>query len=166
MPDFEAPAFVVFLPAMRNPVVTVPLAYPVSFHPNVVAVIPAPVAGRPDYPGWQLAIPGIAQGVPLHNIPTPKKDLAPRLGLAYRAANDFVIRANYGIFYDTPRVHCALRLNVPPRARPIFGVAIPARKKGRRLTARSEFVRQNAAIGRHGSGFALPVQWHRDPRRP
>ena len=54
-----------------------------------------------SYPGWQLAIPGKAAGVPLHNIPTPMRNFAPRLGIAYRPATGFVVRANYGIFFDT-----------------------------------------------------------------
>jgi hypothetical protein len=52
-------------------------------------------------PGWQLAIPGRAEGIPQHYIPADKNNFAPRLGIAYRVKENWVIRANYGIFYDT-----------------------------------------------------------------
>jgi Carboxypeptidase regulatory-like domain len=50
-------------------------------------------------PGWQLAIPGRAQGLPHHYVPADKNNLAPRISLAYRLHSDFVVRASYGIFY-------------------------------------------------------------------
>jgi len=52
-----------------------------------------------SYPGWQLAIPGRAQGVPQHYVPADKNNLAPRISLAYRLHSDLVLRASYGIFY-------------------------------------------------------------------
>src|SRR5262249_24099917 len=53
-----------------------------------------------NYPGWQLAIPGRASGVPLHAVPTDKNNFAPRVSIAYRPKSDLVLRASYGIFYD------------------------------------------------------------------
>ncbi len=50
-------------------------------------------------PGWQLAIPGRAQGLPLHFVPADKNNFAPRISVAYRLREDFVVRASYGIFY-------------------------------------------------------------------
>ena len=41
-------------------------------------------------------------------------------------------------------LRCALQINLPPRAGAIYAGAMPAHKKGRCLTARSEFVRQDA----------------------
>jgi hypothetical protein len=53
-----------------------------------------------NYPGWQLAIPGRASGVPLHVVSADKNNFAPRVSLAYRPGTDLVFRASYGIFYD------------------------------------------------------------------
>jgi hypothetical protein len=53
-----------------------------------------------DYPGWQLAIPGRASGVPLHVVRADKNNFAPRVSLAYRPKSDIVLRASYGIFYN------------------------------------------------------------------
>lgn len=50
-------------------------------------------------PGWELAIPGISPGYPLHYTPAAKKDFAPRASLAYQVNKDMVARASYGIFY-------------------------------------------------------------------
>jgi hypothetical protein len=52
-----------------------------------------------DVPGWQLEIPGRADGVPLHWIPADKNNFAPRISLAYKAPGETVFRASYGIFY-------------------------------------------------------------------
>jgi hypothetical protein len=52
-----------------------------------------------SYPGWQLQIPGRAEGVPHHYVPADKNNFAPRIGLAYRLRSDAVVRASYGIFY-------------------------------------------------------------------
>jgi len=51
-------------------------------------------------PGWELAIPGRADGVPLHYVPADKNNFAPRVSLAYRLREDLVARASYGIFYQ------------------------------------------------------------------
>src|ERR1700674_89138 len=48
MTGFKMPTLATLLPAMRNPVVTAPLAYPIPRHPYVAAAIPAPVSRRPD----------------------------------------------------------------------------------------------------------------------
>jgi hypothetical protein len=53
-----------------------------------------------NYPGWQLAIPGLAEGVPLHVVKADKNNFAPRISLAYRVRPDFVARASYGVFFD------------------------------------------------------------------
>jgi hypothetical protein len=53
------------------------------------------------YPGWQLAMPGRAPGLDWRYAPADKNNLAPRLSLAYRFKNDFVVRAGYGMFYVT-----------------------------------------------------------------
>jgi Carboxypeptidase regulatory-like domain len=53
-----------------------------------------------DYPGWQLAIPGRAPGVPLHLVRADKNNFAPRISVAYRPKSDLVLRLSYGIFYD------------------------------------------------------------------
>lgn len=52
-----------------------------------------------SYPGWQLAIPGRADGLSQKWIPADKNNWAPRLALAYRLRPDLVVRASYGIFY-------------------------------------------------------------------
>jgi hypothetical protein len=52
-----------------------------------------------SYPGWQLQIPGRAEGVPTHQVPVFKKNFAPRISLAYQVMRDFVVRASYGMFY-------------------------------------------------------------------
>ena len=53
-----------------------------------------------SYPGWQLKIPGRADGLAQKYLKAPEKDFAPRLGLAYRLRNDFIVRASYGLFYQ------------------------------------------------------------------
>jgi carboxypeptidase family protein len=54
-----------------------------------------------DYPGWQLAIPGLAPGVPLHSVTADKNNFAPRISIAYRPKSDLVLRVSYGLFYDS-----------------------------------------------------------------
>ncbi len=53
-----------------------------------------------SYPNWQLAIPGLASGYAQHYIPTKRTNFAPRLGIAYRARKDLVMRLSYGVFYN------------------------------------------------------------------
>lgn len=52
------------------------------------------------YPGWQLAIPGRAEGLPQKANPADKNNFAPRISVAYSLKPDFVVRASYGVFYS------------------------------------------------------------------
>jgi Carboxypeptidase regulatory-like domain len=47
------------------------------------------------------AIPGLAPGIPQHYIPAPKHDFAPRLSLAWQVLPTLVVRAGYGLFYNS-----------------------------------------------------------------
>ena len=51
--------------------------------------------------GGVLKYPGIAPGLSNHYLSAPKGDFAPRVSLAYSFTPQRVIRAGYGIFYDT-----------------------------------------------------------------
>ena len=53
-----------------------------------------------SFPGWQLAVPGRAEGFPRKLWSADKNNFGPRLGLAYRLQPDLVVRASYGIFYQ------------------------------------------------------------------
>jgi hypothetical protein len=53
-----------------------------------------------DFPGWQLVVPGRADGVPRKALSADKNNFGPRLGISYRLKPDLVVRANYGIFYQ------------------------------------------------------------------
>jgi hypothetical protein len=55
------------------------------------------------YPGWRFVMPGLTPGTSAHPFSAPKKDFAPRIGLAYRLDEKTVIRSGYGIFYETGR---------------------------------------------------------------
>jgi hypothetical protein len=55
------------------------------------------------YPGWRFVMPGLTPGTQARPFSASKKDLAPRLGLAYRLGEKTVIRTGYGIFYETGR---------------------------------------------------------------
>jgi hypothetical protein len=55
------------------------------------------------YPGWRFVMPGLTPGTSAHPFSAPKKDFAPRIGLAYRLDDKTVIRSGYGIFYETGR---------------------------------------------------------------
>ncbi len=48
-----------------------------------------------------LAIPGITPGIPQHYASAPKHDFAPRFSLAWQARNNLVIRAGYGLYYNS-----------------------------------------------------------------
>lgn len=54
-----------------------------------------------SYPGWRMVMPGLTPGT--HNPPfaSEKTDFAPRFGVAFRPASNWVVRGGYGIFYDT-----------------------------------------------------------------
>jgi hypothetical protein len=67
-------------------------------NPNIA---PCCAIYSPTADGGVLKYPGIAQGVPLHYLAAPKTDFAPRLSIAYTYSPRTVIRAGYGIFYDT-----------------------------------------------------------------
>lgn len=65
------------------------------------AVAPCCAIYSPTSDGGVLKYPGIAQGLPIHYLKTPKLDFAPRLSIAYSFNPQRVLRAGYGIFYDT-----------------------------------------------------------------
>jgi hypothetical protein len=48
-----------------------------------------------------LAIPGIAPGLPQHYASAPKHDIAPRLSLAMQLRPKLVVRAGYGLYYNS-----------------------------------------------------------------
>jgi hypothetical protein len=48
-----------------------------------------------------LAIPGIAPGLSQHYASAPKHDFAPRLSLAWQVRPKLVIRAGYGLYYNS-----------------------------------------------------------------
>ncbi|MGA7930311.1 MAG: carboxypeptidase-like regulatory domain-containing protein, partial [Candidatus Sulfotelmatobacter sp.] len=48
-----------------------------------------------------LAIPGIAPGFSQHYAPAPKHDFAPRLSLAMQVRPQLVVRAGYGLYYNS-----------------------------------------------------------------
>lgn len=55
------------------------------------------------YPGWRMVMPGLTPNTDAHPFAPAKKDFAPRIGLAYRLADKTVIRAGYGMFYESGR---------------------------------------------------------------
>jgi hypothetical protein len=55
----------------------------------------------PNAAGGILEYPGIAQGLPIHYLSADKKSFAPRLSVIYSPTPQRVIRAGYGIFFDT-----------------------------------------------------------------
>jgi hypothetical protein len=48
-----------------------------------------------------LAIPGIASGLAQHYASAPKRDFAPRLSLAMQLRSTLVVRAGYGLYYNS-----------------------------------------------------------------
>lgn len=56
---------------------------------------------QPNAQGGVLEIPGLATGLPQHYLSAAKTNFAPRLSFAYSATDRDVIRAGYGIFYDS-----------------------------------------------------------------
>jgi hypothetical protein len=48
-----------------------------------------------------LAIPGIAPGIPQHYASAPKHDFAPRLSVALQLRPTLVVRAGYGLYYNS-----------------------------------------------------------------
>lgn len=55
------------------------------------------------YPGWRMIMPGLTPGTSNHPFSADKKDLAPRIGVAYRLNDKTVVRSGYGIFYESGR---------------------------------------------------------------
>jgi hypothetical protein len=55
------------------------------------------------YPGWRMIMPGLTPGTNAHPFSAAKKDLAPRIGAAYRLNDKTVVRSGYGIFYESGR---------------------------------------------------------------
>ena len=53
-----------------------------------------------SYPGWQLVLPGRAEGYKRKYFSADKNNIGPRLGIAYRLQPDLVVRASYGLFYQ------------------------------------------------------------------
>jgi hypothetical protein len=48
-----------------------------------------------------LSIPGITPGIPQHYASAPKHDLAPRLSIAMQVRPTLVVRAGYGLYYNS-----------------------------------------------------------------
>lgn len=48
-----------------------------------------------------ISIPGITPGLPQHYASAPKHDFAPRLSLAWQARPKLVVRAGYGLYYNS-----------------------------------------------------------------
>lgn len=83
--------------------VSVGLRYDLSipdYTPNPTTA-PCCAVYEPNAQGGILAYPGIAQGLPIHYLSAPKKDFAPRLSFIYSPNPQRIIRAGYGIFFDT-----------------------------------------------------------------
>lgn len=55
------------------------------------------------YPGWRMTMPGLTPGTSSHPFTAYKKDVAPRLGIAYRLDDKTTIRTGYGVFFETGR---------------------------------------------------------------
>jgi len=71
-----------------------------DYTPNPAAA-PCCAIYTPTADGGVLEYPGIASGLPIHYLSAPKLGFAPRLSIAYNLHPQTVIRAGYGIFYDT-----------------------------------------------------------------
>ena len=71
-----------------------------DYTPNP-SVAPCCAYYSPTADGGILEYPGIASGLPIHYLSTPKLDFAPRLSVAYSFTPQRIVRAGYGIFYDT-----------------------------------------------------------------
>jgi hypothetical protein len=71
-----------------------------DYTPNPSAA-PCCAVYSPTADGGILEYPGIASGLSNHYLKAPRLDFAPRLSLAYAMDSRRVIRAGYGIFYDT-----------------------------------------------------------------
>jgi hypothetical protein len=56
-----------------------------------------------SYPGYRLVMPGLTPGTKARPFPTDKNNVAPRVSVAYRPSENTVVRAGYGLFYETGR---------------------------------------------------------------
>jgi hypothetical protein len=88
-----------------NPKLTISagLRYDLSipdYTPNP-SVAPCCAIYTPNSAGGILEYPGIAAGLPTHYLSASKTAFAPRLSVAYNFRPRTIIRAGYGIFYDT-----------------------------------------------------------------
>jgi hypothetical protein len=83
--------------------ITAGLRYELSipgYTPNP-AIAPCCAIYSANAQGGILEYPGIASGLPDHYLSAPKLDFAPRVSVTYSFNPQRVIRAGYGIFYDT-----------------------------------------------------------------
>jgi hypothetical protein len=71
-----------------------------DYTPNP-SIAPCCAIYTPTSDGGVLKYPGIASGLSNHYLSAPKLDFAPRLSFAYSPTPQTVVRAGYGIFYDT-----------------------------------------------------------------
>jgi hypothetical protein len=71
-----------------------------AYTPNP-SVAPCCAIYTPSSDGGLLAYPGIASNLHIHYLSAPKLDFAPRVSIAYSVKPQTVLRAGYGIFYDT-----------------------------------------------------------------
>ena len=88
-----------------NPKLTVSagLRYDLSipdYTPNP-SIAPCCAIYEPNAEGGVLAYPGIKPGLSNHYLSAAKKNFAPRLSFIYSPNSKMVIRAGYGIFFDT-----------------------------------------------------------------
>ena len=51
--------------------------------------------------GYKYPIPGITPGLPQHYAWAPRHDFAPRLSVAWQARPNLVVRAGYGLYYNS-----------------------------------------------------------------
>lgn len=56
-----------------------------------------------NFAGFRMFMPGLTPGSKNPPYPADKNNFAPRIGFAYRVRDDWVVRAGYGVFYDTGR---------------------------------------------------------------
>jgi hypothetical protein len=71
-----------------------------DYTPNP-SIAPCCAIYQPTADGGILKYPGIAPGLSNHYLSAPKLDFAPRVSIAYSMNPQRVVRAGYGIFYDT-----------------------------------------------------------------
>jgi hypothetical protein len=71
-----------------------------DYTPNP-SIAPCCAIYSPTSDGGVLKYPGIADGLSNHYLSAPKLDFAPRISFAYSPTPLTVVRAGYGIFYDT-----------------------------------------------------------------